>query len=231
MRLGNFHAGGGGQPQLPCHGGKGIYTQLPPDIVKKDVAAVFQSGAQIDRAAVAVLQAAGLVAAVKAVTAGAADGGSWVDARCQCRCGHRRLEGGSRGVQTLTDPVEQRCGAIGGKRGVVGAVGVQVEPRHICRRQNAAGAHIDYYGSPGAAFPPDSGGSGRAQGVDLAEQGILQHFLQCAVYGQYQRGPGACLPQLDGAAHRTVKAGVDQQPPVLPRAAVCRRRPPVRSGR
>lgn len=59
VRLGNFHAGGGGQPQLPCHGGKGIYTQLPPDIVKKDVAAVFQSGAQIDRAAVAVLQAAG----------------------------------------------------------------------------------------------------------------------------------------------------------------------------
>ena len=164
----------------------------------------------------AVLQAAGLVAAVKAVTAGAADGGSRVDARCQCRCGHRRLEGGARSVQPLTDPVEQRCGAIGGKRGVVGAVGVQVEPRHICRRQNAAGAHIDYYGSPGAAFPSGSGGPGRAQGVDLAEQGILQHFLQCAVYGQYQRGPGACLPQPDGAAHRAVKAGVDQQPPVLP---------------
>ena len=40
--------------------------------------------------------------------------------------------------------------------------------------------------------------------------------MQRAVYGQHQCGPGAGLPQPDGAAHRAVKADVDKQPSVLP---------------
>jgi len=44
----------------------------------------------------------------------------------------------------------------------------------------------------------------------------LQFFLQSAVHGQHQRGPGCSLPQGHGAAHSAVKAGVHEHPPVLP---------------
>ena len=121
---------------------------------------MFQRGAQVDRTAVAVLQAAGLVAVVKAVPPGAIHGGGRVNA-CSQRGGcHGGLESRTRRIQPLGGAVQQRRGGIGGKGRVVRTAGVQVKPRHAGGGQDAAGFHVYDHGGPSAALPPGPGGLG-----------------------------------------------------------------------
>ena len=123
---GGFHPGVGSQPQLLRRLAENIHPQPPPDIIKKDVAAVLQGGAQVHRAAVAVLQAAGLVAAVIEVAPRAVDGIIGRKPLLQRGGSHGGLKGGAGRIQPLAAAVQQRGAAVGAKVGVVAAVGVQV---------------------------------------------------------------------------------------------------------
>ena len=86
----------------------------------------MQGGSQVHRAAVAVLQAAGLIAAVIEVPPRAGDGIIGRKPLLQRGGSHGGLKGRAGRVQPLAAAVQQRGAAVGAKVGVVAAVGVQV---------------------------------------------------------------------------------------------------------
>ena len=216
LRRRNFHAGVVGKAQLSGHGAESIHAQPPPGIVKENVAAVLQRGAQVHRPAVAVLQTAGVVVAVIKVLTCAVYGSGRVDARCQSCGRHSGLESRTRRIQPLADPVQQGSGAVRRKRGVVAAIAAQVKIRQAGCGQNAAGAHIHHYGGPGPDLPSGSDALGGAQGVHLVLQGGLQGLLQVGVQRQHQRTAGYRGGCLHGFPRYTVQTDVDLQLAVPP---------------
>ena len=214
---GQLRAGVIGQPQQPGHGGKGVHPQPPPHIVKIDVAAVLQGGAQVHRAAVAVLQTARLIPRKPAVGAGAVDGGGRVDARREGGRRHRRLEGGAGRVQPPAHPVGEGCGGVTGKGRVILPVGVQVVVRQAHRRQNPAGFHLHRHGGPGPHLPALARRGDGFQLLHPVPECLPQHRLQLRVQIQLQRRPrrGGSLGDGGGAAalggHGAAAGGAPQQ--------------------